>query len=95
MINFNHTSLSNQKFSSSEVSVFHFEGRNHGLPTKVKSTQVSCGCTQVTHPEIIEDGFTITLRVDKRNQSGHTYQSATIHFENGDSVTLYVNGIIN
>lgn len=97
MIVFNYTSLANQNFSNSEVSEFIFNAKNHGTSTHIKSWTVSCGCTTITYPAIIEadSSFSVKVKIDKRNQTGYTSQSIHITFDNGQSIPLYVSGKIS
>ena len=94
MITFNYTSLANQTLSSNEVSEFVFNAKNHGETTRIVSHTVSCGCTSVLYPSVIESNsnFSVKVKIDKRNQSGYTSQSIYLKFSNGKDVTLYVSG---
>ncbi len=94
MIAFNQPSLANQKFSSEHSTLFTYQGYNHGVSTTVSSAKPSCGCVIINYPEKIENGFTITLLVDKKGMSGYTAVSAEIKFANGEKVTLYASGKI-
>ena len=76
-VTFDTKSLSNQTFSSTEKSVFFFNGRNHEVfPISIIKDKVSCGCVFYAGPEIVQPNeyFTVKVTIDKVGQSGFTAQ---------------------
>jgi hypothetical protein len=96
-IAFNSTTLSNQVFSNKQSNFFYFKGRNHSdKELTVKGTTVNCGCTEFIVPEKIEPNseFTVTIKINKDNQTGIVSQSGTITFSNEEKFDFRVTGEI-
>ncbi len=96
-ITFDTPILGNQEASSKYVSLFTFTGVNHtDKVLTVKTCKANCGCTTCNIPEKIEPNsiFTITLAINKINQSGHFSHGASVTFSNNQVIELKATGTI-
>jgi Protein of unknown function (DUF1573) len=80
MLRFNTNTLHNQVISSTSPSTFFFVGRNFGDILTIEDSGVSCSCTTVSFPRIIEkdEAFNVIVTIDKTNQFGVVNESAWI-----------------
>ena len=80
MLKFNTNTLSNQLISNTTPSTFFFAGRNFGDILTIEDSGVSCSCTTISFPRIIEkdEAFNVIVTIDKTNQFGVVNESAWI-----------------
>lgn len=65
-----------------------YRAKNTGTtPAIITQVSVTCGCTVPTYEPVIQPGeyAEITLKVDKKNETGSFSKGATVHYEQDGS----------